>query len=531
MERSTQDNDNETENDMSEKSKEDMRICDEFLNYEISMGEVEAALQLLKSNKSPGPDEVFTELLGNAGEELKMAICRLFQRSWNEAVVPSKWKVAEVKFLRKNGKSSYHVPGSYRPISLTSYLCKSMERIVTHRLYGFAEHFNLIDKEQEEFRRFRGTVDALLRLTQDIIDGFNKKESTAALFIDIEKAYDSIWHEGLLYKLKELGIRGRVWEWIKSFLNDRKAVINLAGKRAQEFCIKIGLPQGSVLSQLLFLLFIVDFFKNVSGKKVKFADDGTIWKSGEDWRYLLEELKKDFSHVCENAGRWRVKISMMKTEFCVFSLDNQVLEEAKDYNFSINEHTIKHNPTPKLLGVTLDEKLKFEPHTEKLEHRALKTVSLLRKVKETEGINTKCMLQLYKALVTPQLENAAAVWQIGNCASLEKIQRKGLAVCLGVPGTASLEALEVEAGIKPLDIRREELSVRQAVRIMMKADEDHIKVSWDDFQERDGTEHRVSPFGKMNVQVADMMSNIGITLNSLEKDCNYLESLQPSKQN
>ena len=132
-----------------------------------------------------------------------------------------------------------------------------MERIVTHRLYGFAEHFNLIDKEQEGFRRFRGTVDALLRLTQDIIDGFNKKESTAALFIDIEKAYDSIWHEGLLYKLKELGIRGRVWEWIKSFLNDRKAVINLAGKRAQEFCIKIGLPQGSVLSPLLFLLFML----------------------------------------------------------------------------------------------------------------------------------------------------------------------------------------------------------------------------------------------------------------------------------
>ena len=386
------------DDDSSEKSREELNNCNEFLNYEISIGEVEAALQLLKTNKSPGPDEVFTELLKNAGEEFKMAICKLFQRSWNEAVVPSKWKVAEVKFLRKNGKNSYHDPGSYRPISLTSYLCKSMERIVTHRLYGFAEHFNLIDKEQEGFRRFRGTVDALLRLTQDIVDGFNKKESTAALFIDIEKAYDSVWHEGLLFKLKELGIRGRVWEWIKNFLKDRKAVINMAGKRAQEFCIKIGLPQGSVLSPLLFLLFIVDCFKNVSGKKVKFADDGTIWKSGEDWRYLLDELKEDFKrHVCEYAGRWRLKISIMKTEFCVFSLDNHILEEASKYNFTIDDKIIKHNPTP-----TLDEKLKFELHTEKVEQKALKTVALLRKVKETEAINTKCMLQLYKALVTPQ---------------------------------------------------------------------------------------------------------------------------------
>ena len=128
--------------------------------------------------------------------------------------MPSKWKVAEVKFLRKNRKS-YHDPGAYGPISLTSYLGKCLERIVTHRLYRFSEHFNLIDKEQEGFRRFRGTVDTLLRLTQDVVDGFNRRESTAALFIDIEKAYDSVWHDGLLYKLSEMGIRGRVWEWIK----------------------------------------------------------------------------------------------------------------------------------------------------------------------------------------------------------------------------------------------------------------------------------------------------------------------------
>ena len=98
------------DDESSEKSREELNNCNEFLNYEISIGEMEAALQLLKTNKSPGPDEVFTELLKNAGEEFKMAICKLFQRSWNEAVVPSKWKVAEVKFLQKNGKNSYHDP-------------------------------------------------------------------------------------------------------------------------------------------------------------------------------------------------------------------------------------------------------------------------------------------------------------------------------------------------------------------------------------------------------------------------------------
>ena len=388
----------------------------------------------------------------------------------------------------------------------------------------------MFDKEQEGFRKFRGTTDALLRVTQDICNGLNRKESTAAMFIDIEKAYDSVWREGLLFKLKEMGIRGRVWGWIRNFLTDRRAVINMGGERAQEFETNIGLPQGSVISPLLFVLFVADCYKEVACQKVKFADDGTIWKTGKDWLKLLEELKTDFRHVCLWASRWRVKLSILKTEFCIFSLDNHILEEARKYEFVTDGQKVQHNPTPKILGVTLDEKLKFERHTEQLERKASKTLALLRRVKETEVMNSKCMLQLYKALVAPQLEYAAAVWQVGNCDCLEKIQRKGLAMCLGVPGTAGLAAVEVEAGVRPLELRREELAIRQAARIMMKGDQECIKVSWDSFLDHEEAEQKISPFGKMNIQVADMLSNTRVNLNGLEKEFNYLESLQPSKQ-
>ena len=110
-------------------------------------------------------------------------------------------------------------------------------------------------------------------------------------------------------------------------------------------------------------------------------------------------------------------------------------------------------------------------------------------------------IQLYKALITPQLEYAAAVWQVGESSILDKIQRKGLVICLRIPGTAGLEALEVEAGVKPLCIRREELAIRQVARIMMKSDDTPIKISWDNFIENDQTERKISPFGKMNVQI------------------------------
>ena len=132
-------------------------------------------------------------------------------------------------------------PSAYRRISLTSYPCKILERILTHGLFGFSEHFNLLDPEQEGFRRFRGTTDALLRLTQDIFNGFNNKEHTAALFIDIEKAFNSVWREGVMFKLHKLWIRGRMWKWIKSFLNDQKAFINMKGDNGREFKTTFGL--------------------------------------------------------------------------------------------------------------------------------------------------------------------------------------------------------------------------------------------------------------------------------------------------
>ncbi|MEW8548387.1 MAG: reverse transcriptase domain-containing protein [Candidatus Thiodiazotropha sp.] len=503
--------------------------CSTYLNHNISMEEVEAVIQQLKQNKSPGPDEVYTEMLKNAGKEFLEAILRLFQMSWQTSTVPMQWKKAEVKFLRKSGKKGYHDPGAYRPISLTSYLCKCLERIITYRLYGFVEHFSLLDKEQEGFRRFRGTSDALLRVSQEIFNGFNSRKHTAALLIDVEKAYDSVWRDGLMHKLWKMGITGKIWSWISNFLLDRTAAINMSGVRAQEFGTKVGLPQGSVISPLLFNLFIADCFKEVLCEKVKFADDGTIWITGENWRDLLEQLQLDFGKVIQWAKKWRLKLSMAKTEFCLFSMDNKVIEEARSFKFSVAGQTLKYNPNPKLLGVTLDEKLKFDLHIENVERKALKSLEQLRKVKETEVINSKCMLQLYKALVVPQFEYASSVWQIGNCSPLEKVQRKGLAMCLGIPGTAGLEALEVEAGIKPLAIRREELAIRQAAKVMMKGNESYIKRSWDSFVDSDVVEHRVSPFGKMNVQLADMASNTGISLHNLEKEFNYQESLQPSK--
>ena len=207
---------------------------------------------------------------------MKQAIHELFIKSWKLNKLPHEWKTAKVQFLKKHGKKDYHHAGSYRPISLTSCLGKLLEKIVERRIYAFVEHNKILDTEQEGFRKFRGTTNALLRLTQDIYNGYNKSQSTVGIFIDMEKAYDTVWRVGLLTKLKRFGIQGKIWFWLKDFLSERSAFCKMGSKEGNRFSTELDLPQGSVLSSTLFNLYLSDIYEDVKSSKVKFADDGTL---------------------------------------------------------------------------------------------------------------------------------------------------------------------------------------------------------------------------------------------------------------
>ena len=215
----------------------------EFLNRNISLEEVQAVLQMQRVGIAPCPDEIYSDLLLHAGKQLQSAIHLICSKSWQEGVIPEDWKQADVKVLKKSGEASYHSGSAYRPISLTSCLGKGLEKIITQRLYAFCEHNKIIDRDQEGFRRFRSCTHAILRLVQDVCNGFNDGESTVAVLIDMEKAYDSVCREGLLYKLFNMGIVGRVGQWIFAFLQDRKAACFLQEYKSPVFATNIGLPQ------------------------------------------------------------------------------------------------------------------------------------------------------------------------------------------------------------------------------------------------------------------------------------------------
>ncbi|XP_063419173.1 uncharacterized protein LOC134701992 [Mytilus trossulus] len=494
----------------------------EGFDREIDKDEVEAAIYRLRTGTAPGPDQQFAEFYKHAGDKFTEALVTMMNIIWQKGELPTEWKMADVKFLRKPGKTSYYSSSSYRPISLTCIICKLMERVILERIVAYIEGHRLIDLTQEGFRKNHSTTNALLRLVQTIADGFNEDESTLAWLVDLEKAYDSIWREGLMIKLHKLGIKGKTWLWINSFLTNRTARCMLNNFFGEQFDTKIGLPQGSVLSPTLFNIFIADIMDNTKGENCKFADDGTLWHKGKDIKEMKERTSEDVKTILKWTEKWRINVNLEKCEVCLFSKGNT---DAEQKTLKVNSFSYRYSPTPKLLGVTLDEKLKFDTHINLMQKRANNAIYVIRDIKGMGGISRSKLLQIYNSMVRSIMEYACPVWQITsaeNMKKLEAVQRKGLSICLGLPGTSGREAMEVEANIQPIDLRIEEISVRELAKIQSKNIAEPIKQQLEQYLTNNATyEQQDSPFGKAINQSIDMFKATKVDIKLIEPEFTY----------
>ena len=192
-----------------------------------------------------------------------------------------------------------------------------MERILVNRLEAHLEGNNIMDAEQDGFRKKHSATHAVLRLVQSIYNGFEKDEFTAAIFIDLKGAYDTVWREGLVYKLHNSGDQGRLLKWIDNFLQNRQTRSILDQTTGPTFNTVIGLPQGSVISPKLFNTFIIDMYKAVMSK-VRFADDGTLWFADVCLYTAVGTACSEAQKIKNWCKLWRLLISLNKTEWSLF---------------------------------------------------------------------------------------------------------------------------------------------------------------------------------------------------------------------
>ena len=270
-------------------------------DFTITKEEVLKALKGLKTNKAAGLDEIPALLLHEVAEEIAEPITHLFRTSLAEGHIPDNWRKANITPIFKKG--SRNSPNNYRPVSLTSILCKTMEGIVKKRVLQHFVDNNLICNEQHGFTPGRSCCTQLL----DTLDYWTKTLDEGgkidAIYTDFKKAFDSVPHRRLMLKLSALGITGNVHAWIQDFLSNRTQVVTVNGEKSDEGPVTSGIPQGSVLGPLLFVAYINDLPQHAENEIRIFADDTKLF-ARSDTAQARDSIQKDLDSLYKWSEDW-----------------------------------------------------------------------------------------------------------------------------------------------------------------------------------------------------------------------------------
>ena len=428
----------------------------------ITMQEMVKALDKMDSKKAAGPDDIHPKLLKNLPEIGIEMFRKMFNKSLKEGMVPQNWRNARIIPLLKAGKDERCVQ-SYRPISLTSVIGKWMERVINDRLRFVLERKGFFSKCQAGFRRNRTVEDQLIRLTQEVHDGFQERKRTVMTLFDYEKAYDKVWRDGLMNKIMEAGCSSKIGRWIQSWLANRKAWVTVGNENSKKKLMREGVPQGAVLSPLLFIIYINDLNSNwpegVSASM--FADDLAVWASDRDWKEAKRKVEKATECVEQWSRKWLMKVNEGKCEAILFSKDAK--DKNIDVQLKINGENIKMNRNPTFLGITYDMRLTFEEHTRRIIEKANKRMKILRAIAGINwGFDKDLLRETYTALIESILRYGAPAWTpwIGKGAweKLEKVQREAARLMVGALRSTPIEAILAEAGLNTIKNKMETIN-------------------------------------------------------------------------
>ena len=426
----------------------------------LTKRELKQALKKIKQRKAPGPDKIHGEMLKRLGAAGKDMLLRLINTSWEKAQIPLAWKTAHVIPIPKKGKD-HKLASSYRPISLTSNIGKVAERMINQRLYWYLETTGNLGKNQAGFRKGKSTVDQLFRLTQKVHDGFQRKQHTLAVFVDLQQAYDRVWRKGLLMKLQDMGVHGSLYKWIKFFLTDRTIQTKVNDALSSKQVLEEGLPQGSCLSCTLFLVYIKELEDIIGTDNCLYADDLTFWATHTDLSIAASVVRRNLKKLETFCHKWKLKISEPKTIYTIFSKSHKVAKE--NVILKINKKNLLKEQNPTYLGMQLDRQLTLKQHIDNLRSKSTKRLKLLKKLATTEwGSDKSTLRNLYLGYVRSSLEYGAALMttcSTANLKHLDRIQNSAVRFINGGMRSTPTAACEVHANIEPLGLRREKATL------------------------------------------------------------------------
>ena len=448
---------------------------DQYINASLTLQEVKNAIKELGNKKSAvGLDGISYSLLAHLPDSGVECLYAILQKCWQLQLMPDIWKTSIVIPILKAGKNKSE-KSNYRPIALTSHVSKVMEKIILLRMNHHIEKNNIIPSNQCGFRKGKSTTDHIVRLSNDIKHQFSKRKGILATFFDVRKAYDRVWHHRLLKKLKDLGFDGNIFAFISNFLHNRKLTAKVGNIYSSLYNTNMGIPQGSILSPLLFNLLLHDLPKVVNNEVelAQYADDIAVWmKVTIRKKTYVREIK-----FYEKKYQINIDIinNFMKTNGLEFSVEktNLILfsncqQSERLPSISLDGKNLEYVNEVKFLGVIFTKKLCWKKHIEHLCFKAVKSLNLLRYIASKPwGQDTSVLIHLAVALVRSRLTYGQEAYFSAPVTYLNKIKSidsKAFKIALGVPTHTKTDDVYKTVGITPIDEHRKLSCTKYMVR-------------------------------------------------------------------
>lgn len=439
-------------------------LCDFDARELCSPREIKAIIKHLKVKKAPGPDRVTNSMVKNFPRKAIVYYNFIVNSCLKLSYFPKVWKEATVVPIVKPGKDP-KLADSYRPVSLISSLSKIFERVILARVNKILNQTNLLPDFQFGFRPKHSTSHQVFRVTSEIQKIFKDKESLGFLTLDIHKAFDSVWHYGLVYKLLLFRFPIYLVKLLLSFLTGRRFTVKVGSKQSSDRSIPAGVPQGSPLSPILFSIYTSDIPTAPGCKLAAFADDVGIISSSNDPSTIMSSLENQLDSLYQFYFRWKIKLNPSKTQAVFFTKKRcEAKLPSRDINF-LGE-SIKWCNSLTYLGVVLDKKLTFKDHTDSICSKISKSFcSLYSLLHRNSKLSVDNKLIMFRMVIQPIISYCAPVWS--QCARTHKLkvqraQNKILKVILNKSFDFSTEKLHNEAKVKYV----EDLCLSNSVRFM-----------------------------------------------------------------
>ena len=423
----------------------------------IVTNDIQKRLSNLNVKKSVGPDGISPKILKELSNEIAEVISGIFQESIDEGTVPQLWKKAHVTALFKKGAKSN--PSNYRPISLTCILCKVLESIIRTAILDHLTQNNLICKNQYGFVPKRSTSLQLLKVMEEWIQVIDNGGNIDVIYLDVMKAFDQVPKNRLLTKLSSCGIKKNLLQWIDSFLTNRTLTVLVNGCKSGEGMATSGVPQGSVLGPLLFVIYINDLPNELLSAVYMFADDTKMFREMKD-NSDHNILQSDLHRLNQWAKDWMLSFHPGKSSVLHLGKTNP------QNKYFLNNQELQNSSTEKDLGVIVDDKLKFEEHIQSKISKARQIWGLIRR--SITYIDSNTFTCLFKALVRPHLEYANCVWfpaTKGQSIDIEKVQRSATKQIPGLSELTYPERLK-KLGLPTLKHRRRRGDLIETFKMM-----------------------------------------------------------------